>query len=206
MWSLFAKTGFVGWILLALSIVAVALIIWRLVHLVRYRAINRDHLAQGYQLISDGDLRNAYNHFSEHENSIFRKATALLLRNYEHPKPMRDELVSHLLQNSNVELYKGVRSLRLIGVISPMLGLLGTVLGMITAFKDIAGSTTPVNPAMLADGLWEAMLTTAFGLIIALPCLLFAHLFSRHAERAEHDIEHGLNMLSLGMEDVDVSL
>ena len=65
-------------------------------------------------------------------------------------------------------LCRYLRLLQLIGVLAPMLGLLGTVLGMVAMFADIAAVDQPVTPALLADGLWQALYTTIWGLFIAI--------------------------------------
>ena len=59
----------------------------------------------------------------------------------------------------------------MIANLSPLLGLLGTVMGMIGAFAQLEGAGTKVDPALLAGGIWEALLTTAFGLSVAIPSL-----------------------------------
>ncbi len=120
----------------------------------------------------------------------------------DHPKPIRDELITFRLQQARTPYFYGVRSLRIIAVISPMLGLLGTVLGIIKAFKVIATHTGPVQPSLIADGLWSAMLTTAVGLIIALPCLLAAFIFARLGEQRIGAYENALNAESLKLEGV----
>lgn len=70
------------------------------------------------------------------------------------------------------------RGLWLLGFLAesaPLLGLLGTVLGMIRAFREIQGASGAVDPQLLAGGIWEALLTTAFGLIVAIPALGIYH-------------------------------
>jgi biopolymer transport protein ExbB len=69
----------------------------------------------------------------------------------------------------NLESY--LRGLEVIANLSPLLGLLGTVLGMINAFANLESAGSKVDPALLAGGIWEALLTTAFGLVIAIPAL-----------------------------------
>ena len=69
----------------------------------------------------------------------------------------------------NLERY--LRGLEVIANLSPLLGLLGTVLGMIKAFARLETAGTNVDPAILAGGIWEALLTTAFGLSVAIPTL-----------------------------------
>lgn len=120
-------------------------------------------------------------------------------------KNIRDELLSFRLSALQEKLTHGIHLLRLVAVLSPMLGLLGTVLGMIKAFKDIAGQTGPVVPSMIADGLWSAMLTTAYGLSIALPCLFAAFIYARIAEKRLERFQSRLNAQSLRIEGVKLS-
>lgn len=122
------------------------------------------------------------------------------LRRYQHqPLSIRDAVVSLSLQEMQASYYRGLKTLRIIGMISPMLGLLGTILGIIEAFKVIAAQTGPVAPHMIADGLWEAMLSTAVGLTIALPALLAAHCFRHVLEGQLQAFCLQLNKDSLGM-------
>jgi len=66
-------------------------------------------------------------------------------------------------------LRSGLRPLALIANISPLIGLLGTVLGMINAFQALQNAGNKVDPTILSGGIWVALLTTAAGLIIAIP-------------------------------------
>jgi len=120
-------------------------------------------------------------------------------------KPVRDELMSFRLVDLKAKLESGIHFLRIIAVLSPMLGLLGTVMGMIEAFKDIAGQEGAIAPSMIADGLWSAMLTTAYGLMIALPCLFAAFVFSRMAEKRLEKFQKVLNAQSLKIEGAQLS-
>lgn len=115
-------------------------------------------------------------------------------------KPIRDEIMSFRLAALKGRWEYGLHVLRLIAVLTPMIGLLGTVLGMIAVFHDIAALTTPVSPNVIAAGLWEAMLTTAYGLSIALPCLFAAFAFARIAEKRLDACQTMLNKQSLAME------
>lgn len=117
-------------------------------------------------------------------------------------KTIRDELISFRLTMLQAQWTRGIHFLRIIAVLSPMLGLLGTVLGMIKAFRDIAGQTGPVSPNMIADGIQSAMITTAYGLSIALPCLLAAFIYARIAEKRLGIFQQRLNIQSLELEGV----
>jgi len=78
-----------------------------------------------------------------------------------------------------------LRGLATIAAISPLLGLLGTVVGMIRAFMQIESHGANVSARLLAGGIWEALLTTAAGLSVAIPCLLFHNLFQGRIEWVE---------------------
>jgi len=79
------------------------------------------------------------------------------------------------------EIERGLSWLSLIATITPLLGLTGTVTGMIKAFMVIAHSTS-VNPAMLAGGIWEALITTAAGLLVAIPIYVGHHYLEKQAD------------------------
>ncbi|WP_420548598.1 MotA/TolQ/ExbB proton channel family protein [Curvivirga sp.] len=112
-------------------------------------------------------------------------------------KPLRDEAVSMALIDAQKNFQSGIRLLRTISVVSPMLGLLGTILGIISAFKVIAVQKGPVSPSLIADGLWEAMLTTAVGLMIALPAIMAAFILKHIAGNYLHNLGVTLNKLSM---------
>lgn len=79
------------------------------------------------------------------------------------------------------EIEKGLSWLALIATIAPLLGLTGTVTGMIKAFMVIADSSS-VNPSMLAGGIWEALITTAAGLLVAIPIHIGHHYLEKQAD------------------------
>lgn len=85
----------------------------------------------------------------------------------------REEHMSLWLEAQRLYLQRRCRLLQLFGALAPLLGLLGTVLGIITMFQEVSLHTGPVTPALLASGMWQAMSTTAIGLIIAIPALAF---------------------------------
>ena len=78
----------------------------------------------------------------------------------------------------------------MISNIAPLLGLLGTVIGMITAFSKLEESGSRVDPAILAGGIWEALLTTAFGLIVAIPALAAFYWLDGRVDNVREDMRH----------------
>lgn len=87
------------------------------------------------------------------------------------------------------QLSRHVRLLELIAMISPLLGLLGTVVGMIESFQNLAMAEGAANAALLASGIWVALLTTAAGLLVAIPSAVAASLFTVRAETVAQSIE-----------------
>ncbi len=133
-------------------------------------------------------------------DSYYHNVAQHIERMKGHPKALRDEVASQIVQDVQYSYFNGISLLRTISVMSPLLGLLGTILGIISAFKVIAVQTGPVSPNMIADGLWEAMLTTAVGLVIALPAIISAYIFKYLADRKLHKICLRLNRLSMSYE------
>lgn len=169
----FVQLGIMSWPLFVCSVLAVAITLERLLFVVKISITRK---------------------------MVYQKLHDYLLEHKQESKALRDELISNRLQELNQSYFMGVNFLRLIGSISPMLGLTGTILGVISAFKVIAAQTGPVTPNLIADGLWEAMLTTAVGLLIAIPCLLLAYLYKYIAQSQLDRFCSRLNRVSTSIE------
>jgi len=100
--------------------------------------------------------------------------------------------------NAEIELLnRFIRLLEVIALISPLLGLLGTVLGMIQSFQELALAEGAANASVLAGGIWQALLTTAVGLVVAIPAAIAASLLSATVERVAHKIESAVGRFNL---------
>jgi len=82
-----------------------------------------------------------------------------------------------------------LRTLEVIATLSPLLGLLGTVLGMIEAFQQLETSGNQIDPGILSGGIWQALLTTALGLGVAIPVVLAHSWLERKVDRCRHNME-----------------
>ena len=169
----FDQMGLMAWPLIVASVVAVAISLERFVFFIR-----QSH-SLPVQVLKIEELL-------DHHKDLSKK--------------LRDELASEVLSEERRKSLSGLGLLRLIGTIAPLLGLLGTVLGIIEAFRDISTHAGPVSPGLIADGLWEAMLTTAAGLFIALPVLIMAQMFRMLAEGRLDDICRRANVRSAAIE------
>jgi biopolymer transport protein ExbB len=107
----------------------------------------------------------------------------------EHQESVVREEVSRIAKNHIERLRGWMRALELIANLSPLLGLLGTVLGMIEAFKKLESAGNQVDPALLSGGIWQALLTTAVGLIVAIPALVAHQWLDRRVDRCAHLME-----------------
>lgn len=87
----------------------------------------------------------------------------------------REEIVNREASEQLARLEKRINWLSIIGTLAPMIGLLGTVIGLVEAFYQIEQQGGQVQPGDLASGIWTALLTTVFGLIVALPTLAIYH-------------------------------
>ncbi|MCX4026336.1 MotA/TolQ/ExbB proton channel family protein [Endozoicomonas sp. SM1973] len=116
-----------------------------------------------------------------------------LLSEYQGKNVVREQQLSCWLAKQHQTNTARLKLLQLIGMISPLLGLLGTILGMIVMFKGVAQHQGPVTPNILADGLWQAMYTTAFGLVIAVPAIVGAQLFYIWSNSYCQRLQHWLN-------------
>lgn len=116
-------------------------------------------------------------------------------------------LEAELTRRGNEELAvlnRLIRLLELIAMVSPLLGLLGTVLGMIRSFQELALAQGAANASVLAGGIWEALLTTAAGLIVAIPAAVAAGLLSARIDTAAQKIESAVGRLMLADQNVNL--
>lgn len=164
--SWFLAQGVIAWPLLACSVLTFALLLERgltLLWLPRLR--DQDWRRAAHQCLQIQDMPVAGN------RAGWRHGVSLLQAHTHLSRTQREELLSVWLAHLQQQLHRRLRLLQLIGVLSPMLGLLGTVLGMLAMFQAIAADGGPVTPGVLADGLFQALYSTAWGLLIALPAL-----------------------------------
>ena len=138
--------------------------------------------------------------------SMLSKGTHLLLTHAEQNRTMREEIINLWLTNQKQRLRSGLKVLQVIGIITPLLGLLGTVLGLIEMFNQLGASDGPVTPSQLASGLGLAMNTTAAGLIIAVPAITMAHLFGIWADQRCSKTAYALNQINLWLEGLEQAM
>ena len=200
--------GLMAWPLLTASCIGMAIIIERLISYAMLPRINRKSMTALFNEVRDCcHCNNSKDNLCKNlcKGKGVRQGIAVLLSHNSSNKAMREEVAGLWLLKQKRSLHAWLKPLMLIGVLSPMLGLLGTVLGMIGMFGDIAAAGGPVTPDVLAGGLWQAMFTTAFGLMVAIPALAGAHLFGIWANHYMSKLEFALNHINLLLEGMTMN-
>jgi len=167
-----------GWLMvpiIAASIVALAIIGERFWTLQRRRVLPQHLVAQVYQWVKNNQMDNA-RITALRTGSPLGRILAAGLVNMHHSREVMKESIEETGRHVVHELERYLNTLGTIAAISPLLGLLGTITGLIEVF-GVMTTHGVGNPAMLAGGISEALITTAAGLIVAIPALMFYRYF-----------------------------
>jgi len=186
--DLFMKGGIVMWPILLCSILAVVIIIERFVVLSKAKVDEKPLLLKIRSCLSRNDLVGALNACSQSTASIpavLRKGVASANEGAEAVKIAVESAGKE--EVFRLENHLGI--LANIAGIGPMLGFLGTVVGMITSFRAIELLGGNVNSGNLAGGIWEAMLSSAFGLTVGIPSLFFYNYFVGRVSQITYRME-----------------
>lgn len=179
--QLFLKGGFAMWPLLACSILGMAIVVERFIYFQRLRLNYSAFTKQLKNLLAGKKIKEAIVLCRTHPNPVPRMAECYL-KNI-HNDLLRNEIVKREGSFALEQVEARLRSLGAITHIAPLLGLLGTVTGLVSAFHQIEILGGQVQPGDLAAGIWEALITTVFGLVIAIPCMAAYHEFENAADK-----------------------
>ncbi|NUW70153.1 MotA/TolQ/ExbB proton channel family protein [Vibrio coralliilyticus] len=200
------QLGLMTWPLIICSALTVMIITERLFQVMISLGVGKRAIRNELNQISPSDKQQleALAEKLSPRRPLLYKGVAMLLAHHSFSKVLREDAAGMWLQEKRHQLNSGLRLLTLIGVISPLIGLLGTVLGLIEMFKGVAASTGSITPNDLADGLGLAMRTTAAGLLIALPAIAGAQLLGLWADKVMAKLEHTLNYVNLWLEGISL--
>lgn len=183
--------GVVLWLIAGLSVVTLALILWKVWRLTAIGAFRVN--TQVVQAVADWQSGNADAAALLEGRPGLRAQLARTAMSARRDPVLSDsaarEETQIIARNLLTEARAGLRALDLIVTIAPLLGLLGTVLGMIAAFQALQTAGVRADPATLAGGIWEALLTTAAGMGVAIPASLALTWFDSVAERLQGQME-----------------
>ncbi len=191
---LVSKGGPVAIILLALSVYGLAVFLVKLYHFQSQRVLFRSHgfVRKALQSIERGQKEIAITELSNRKGPIARVMERAIQLCDVGAAPEVSSAAKEELENEGrtqlERLTSYIRGLDAVAHLSPLLGLLGTVLGMIQAFMQLEEAGVQVDVTMLAGGIWEALITTAFGLAIAIPALAAVNWLEGIVERTRQDM------------------
>ena len=177
-------------VLLAMSVVALTIV---LAKLWQFGAVGLGDLRaarQALRLYQSGHVDGALTLLSESSKNPAADLLARAIRGRSRglPVEMVREEVLRCGGDALESLRTGLRPLEVIASLAPLLGLFGTVLGMIEAFHELELAGSQVDPAILSGGIWEALLTTAVGLGVAIPVVAILNWLERRVERLAHEM------------------
>jgi len=176
MFEFILKGGMMMYPIILCSIVAIAIILNRAYHFFRIRIDVSQFLSQIEQALQSNKIDIALKHAKNTRGPLSTIVEAGI-SNSQKDIAKWEKAISRVGTKELLKLEKNLRSLGIIAHISPLLGLLGTVTGMIKAFMKIQELGGKVDASVLAGGIWEALLTTAAGLFVAIPTMVAYHYF-----------------------------
>lgn len=180
MWELISAGGWLMLPILLSSVIAVAIIIERLWTLRTSRIAPPNLLGQVWRWVKDGQL-DAVKLKTLRADSPLGEILAAGLANARHGREIMKECIQEAASKVIHEMERYLNTLGTIAAITPLLGLLGTVIGMIDVFSAIMTQGTG-NTGVLAGGISKALITTAAGLTVAIPALFFHRFFVRRVD------------------------
>jgi biopolymer transport protein ExbB len=189
--------GPVNAILLVLSFVASTLILAKLWQFFRQRSGSKSRVNEALTHLANGEQSQALLATRNHPAPCLaligkflelRKTPAL-------PETALREETLRLARIEVGKLTQGLRPLEVIANIAPLLGLFGTVLGMIEAFQAMEAAGSKVDPSVLSGGIWQALLTTAGGLAVAIPVSMIHSALERKSELQTSELQDVIDRL-----------
>jgi len=182
------KGGILMWPILACSIVGLAIVIERFVSLRRATIDTREFMDTMRQVLRQNRMQDAVSVCEETDAPVARILKAGILK---HNRPKEDirEAIENAGHLEMPRLERYLSALATCASIAPLIGLLGTVQGMIKCFAQIQNKRGQVNPADLAEGISNALLTTAGGLTVAIPLLVLYNYFVSRVDNMVVEME-----------------
>jgi len=177
LWKLLLAGGTIGYLIILLSLVAVAMMIEHVLSIRRTTLMPPGFADEVLKLLSQGQAGMAIQK-CQNDPSALAQILHAGMTQYEFGWDAVEKSTEEATAEQASRMYRKVEYLNMIGNIAPMLGLLGTVVGMVIAFQGMADSGGYGRAAELAEGIYLALITTIQGLLVAIPCLAAYSLFA----------------------------
>ena len=194
------------WAIAALSVITLALILWKIWRLALIGAWSRGKASKAVLAYEAGNPQAALAIVMGRMGIRSKVVSAGLTALRNLPEDRAREETTRVAKKHLAQAGTGLGALELIATIAPLLGLLGTVLGMIAAFQALQQAGSKADPALLAGGIWEALLTTAAGMAVAIPASAALTWFEAVITRIRQDIEDSATRLFVAAAPQDLKL
>jgi len=195
--------GLIGYILILLSVFALAMVVMHLLQLRRKSIVPPQQVETLDSLLSRGDINSALDYCLIPENDSFiTRILASGLTRYQRSAFGAFEIknaVEEAGEEQTARLYRATDVLSVIGSVAPLLGLLGTVLGMVGAFDTLGAGSSP-DHTQLAKDISLALVCTLLGLVLAIPCLALFTFFRNRIDALAADAAREIERLLLYLE------
>jgi biopolymer transport protein ExbB len=188
-WAFFRQGGLLMYPLLLCSVVVVAIALERWLRLRLARTDAEALYGIVEHMLTHQALERAQAHLQAHSGALAAVLRALLAVPSHDKADLEDVALMHARRELR-QLNTRLPTLHLIAGLAPLMGLLGTVVGMVKAFQQVATAEGAVNPALLASGIWEALLTTVAGLVVAIPAVILHHVLVQRVQRYAFEIDY----------------
>jgi biopolymer transport protein ExbB len=185
------KGGPIVWVLLGYSFISLALVLERVLHFTLMQKLPDDFEQNLKMAFADNQLERYLESLNGPDARIMQAIHQASIEGIGDLDSVASRYGSTELQR----MERGFRTLSILGHTAPLLGLLGTVIGMIKAFMVIEIAGGQVDSQALAGGIWEAMLTTGVGLTVAIPILLLLHMLESAADKRAHGMRRSAMLL-----------
>ncbi|MGR3759151.1 MotA/TolQ/ExbB proton channel family protein [Roseobacteraceae bacterium NS-SX3] len=194
------------WAIAALSVITLTLILWKIWRLALIGAWSRGKAGQAVAAYESGGSAAALAIVQGRRGIRSKVVAAALTALGTLPEDFAREETARVAKLHLASAAAGLGALELIATIAPLLGLLGTVLGMIAAFQALQAAGSKADPALLAGGIWEALLTTAAGMAVAIPASAALTWFEAVITRIRRDIEDSATRLFVAASPAELKL
>ena len=193
--ELLNKGGWVMYPIFFCSIGALAVALERLIYYLWTKENYKTFLREVKKYISAKDVKGAI-HFCRARHTALSRITAVYLRHINRKQLVFEDILHRTGSQELKRLEQRLPILAAIGHLTPLMGLLGTVLGMIACFQKIQSMGGQADVNALAGGIWVALLTTAFGLIVAIPVMATYHFFENLVNNRSDEMQYLISELN----------
>jgi len=191
--SIAAKGGWLMLVLLVISIISIAIIIERLIKIKKARLPKDNFFQDIEQFMVNKQFEKAIDHCKRFQDNPIASVLAKGIDAYSISVNDAEKIVASASKSELHKLEKNLGGLASIAAIAPLIGFLGTVTGMVKVFMNIESTGGGVDISLLAQGIWEALLTTIGGLAVGIISLLFYNYLVGSIEDIARGIEDYIN-------------